>query len=277
MQSSTPTRTATTRRYNNNHNNNNNNNNTKAHIMTMTRATIACNKTMTVRGASGSIFVSIALLLLVAFSGNMKVVSMAAAATVVGITAEETVNNTNTRTHLRHSAAGDSVTVADEAVTTAAMTLRTNTAATVAVVQSSPRAQLAQAKYLRFVANVLLDDEGGSGSGGNGANGGRGTDSSGSLGGLGGFGGGLGGSGNNLVPIKSAAAAAVAASISAKAFNDSLASEVLSTSSSESTAEWTTHMAFVIVKCFVIILIILAAILGNVLVIVSVCRHRKLR
>lgn len=37
------------------------------------------------------------------------------------------------------------------------------------------------------------------------------------------------------------------------------------------------HLTFVIVKCFIIGFIILAAILGNMLVIVSVMRHRKLR
>lgn len=42
-------------------------------------------------------------------------------------------------------------------------------------------------------------------------------------------------------------------------------------------AEGSTHLALVFVKCFVIGFIILAAILGNMLVIVSVMRHRKLR
>ncbi|KAL9893890.1 octopamine receptor beta-1R isoform X2 [Glossina fuscipes] len=37
------------------------------------------------------------------------------------------------------------------------------------------------------------------------------------------------------------------------------------------------HLTFVIVKCFIIGFIILAAILGNMLVIISVMRHRKLR
>ncbi|KAH8382084.1 hypothetical protein KR009_001747 [Drosophila setifemur] len=46
---------------------------------------------------------------------------------------------------------------------------------------------------------------------------------------------------------------------------------------SEDNAEGSTHLALVFVKCFVIGFIILAAILGNMLVIVSVMRHRKLR
>ncbi|KAL7727323.1 hypothetical protein ACLKA6_008607 [Drosophila palustris] len=41
--------------------------------------------------------------------------------------------------------------------------------------------------------------------------------------------------------------------------------------------EGSAHLTFVIVKCFIIGFIILAAILGNMLVIVSVMRHRKLR
>lgn len=42
-------------------------------------------------------------------------------------------------------------------------------------------------------------------------------------------------------------------------------------------ADGSTHVTLVFVKCFVIGFIILAAILGNMLVIVSVMRHRKLR
>ncbi|KAH8306280.1 hypothetical protein KR018_005879 [Drosophila ironensis] len=45
----------------------------------------------------------------------------------------------------------------------------------------------------------------------------------------------------------------------------------------EEDAEGATHLTLVFVKCFVIGFIILAAILGNMLVIVSVMRHRKLR
>jgi len=42
-------------------------------------------------------------------------------------------------------------------------------------------------------------------------------------------------------------------------------------------ADGSSHLALVFVKCFIIGFIILAAILGNMLVIVSVMRHRKLR
>lgn len=49
-----------------------------------------------------------------------------------------------------------------------------------------------------------------------------------------------------------------------------------STATAEGEAD-SAHLTFVIVKCFIIGFIILAAILGNMLVIVSVMRHRKLR
>ncbi|XP_034488357.1 octopamine receptor beta-1R [Drosophila innubila] len=50
-----------------------------------------------------------------------------------------------------------------------------------------------------------------------------------------------------------------------------------STTAAAADEEGSAHLTFVIVKCFIIGFIILAAILGNMLVIVSVMRHRKLR
>ncbi|XP_049303900.1 octopamine receptor beta-1R [Bactrocera dorsalis] len=212
--------------------------------------------TITVMAAANTktvVLLAVAMLVLfVAFSGN--VAGVAAAATAASNTNDE---------HLRIIAGADS---GEATATKAAITLAKHIGITgpVVVVTSTPPLQDDQPMYLGFIASVLLNDEDGNGSGG-----GKGTDSRAGLGSANG--------GGNLVPIKSAVAAA--ASAAAKAFNDSLASAVTSTSTaaSASTPEWSTHLAFVIFKCCVIILIILAAILGNVLVIVSVMRHRKLR
>ncbi|XP_039957359.1 octopamine receptor beta-1R isoform X1 [Bactrocera tryoni] len=211
--------------------------------------------TITVMAATNTktvVLLAVAMLVLfVAFSGNVAGVAAAAAA----------ASNTNDE-HLRIIAGADS---GEATATKAAITLEKHIGITapVVVVTSTPPLQGDQPMYLGFMASVLLNDEDGNGSGG-----GKGTDSRAGLGSANG--------GGNLVPIKSAVAAAATA---AKAFNDSLASAVTATSTaaSASTPEWSTHLAFVIFKCCVIILIILAAILGNVLVIVSVMRHRKLR
>ncbi|XP_054726415.1 octopamine receptor beta-1R [Anastrepha obliqua] len=231
----------------------------KESIITMATAALTAataSSAVVVRTATTTIVVLIAALF-VAFSGTL-----AAAAP----------SNTSV-SHLRAVTVGDSI---GEAATMAATIMEKHTIPTTKSVNSSLGVAAAhptstsvvkanQPKYLSFVGNVLLNGEGGNGSG-------KGTDSS-------GIGGALGSSssGSNLVPIKSAAA--IAASVTAKTFNDSLASAVVSTSASTSpsTSEMSLHLAFVIIKCFIIVLIILAAILGNVLVIVSVMRHRKLR
>lgn len=197
------------------------------------------------------------LVLPLAFSGNVAGVAAATAAAASNMKDK----------HLGIIAGVDSV---EEAATKTEIALEkyvgiTGTlAVAVAVATPTPHLQSDQPQYLSFMASVLLNDEGGNGSAG-----GKGTDNRARLGSE--------NSGSNLVPIKSAVR--VAASAVAKAFNDSLASAVTSTSTvvSASTSEWSTHLAFVIFKCCVIVLIILAAILGNVLVIVSVMRHRKLR
>ncbi|XP_054082005.1 octopamine receptor beta-1R isoform X2 [Zeugodacus cucurbitae] len=231
---------------------NNNSANVTASAITVTAATNSATAYNNTRTATKSlVLVAVVMLVLpVAFSGN-----------VVGVAAAAAANDE----HLRIIAGADSV---KDAATKAAITLEKHIAimgtGTGAVAAQTPPLQGDQPKYLSFMASVLLNDEGGNGSGG-----GKGTDSRAGLG--------SGNSGSNLVPIKSAVA--VDTSAAAKALNDSLASAVTSTSTaaSASTSEWSTHLAFVIFKCCVIILIILAAILGNVLVIVSVMRHRKLR
>lgn len=211
--------------------------------------------TITVMAATNTktlVLFTVAMFVLpVAFSGNVAAVAAAAAA----------VSNMNDE-YLRIIGADSG----EETATKAAITLEKHIGniAPVVVATPTPPLQGDQPKYLSFMASVLLNDEGGNGSGG-----GKGTDSRSGLGSV--------NSGGNLVPIKSAVTAA--GSAAAKAFNDSLASAVTSTltTASASTPEWSTHLAFVIFKCCIIILIILAAILGNVLVIVSVMRHRKLR
>ncbi|XP_017849616.1 octopamine receptor beta-1R [Drosophila busckii] len=95
-----------------------------------------------------------------------------------------------------------------------------------------------QASYLNFVADGLVNmDETMSGGGGSGS-----------------------GSGSSLA-------------LSIAAANGSTSTTGATAGSDAGSA----HLTFVIVKCFIIGFIILAAILGNMLVIVSVMRHRKLR
>lgn len=55
------------------------------------------------------------------------------------------------------------------------------------------------------------------------------------------------------------------------------AQDIQASEGSTDDADGSSHLALVFVKCFIIGFIILAAILGNMLVIVSVMRHRKLR
>ncbi|KAH8360085.1 hypothetical protein KR093_010646 [Drosophila rubida] len=88
------------------------------------------------------------------------------------------------------------------------------------------------ANYLNFVADGLIDVDGGS----------------------------------NSLPLDSLG-------IGAGQAQDSNGSSTAATAAEAGSA----HLTFVIVKCFIIGFIILAAILGNMLVIVSVMRHRKLR
>ncbi|XP_030370157.1 octopamine receptor beta-1R [Scaptodrosophila lebanonensis] len=101
-----------------------------------------------------------------------------------------------------------------------------------------PLLEATHARYLNFVADGLIDD---------------------------GSGGGVGGVGSSSVPIEDTLASAGAVGINESA---AVGSDDINGSA---------HLTFVIVKCFIIGFIILAAILGNMLVIVSVMRHRKLR
>lgn len=119
-------------------------------------------------------------------------------------------------------------------------------------------------KYLNFVANGLLDTSGviGDSSGGN--------EEALSISGFGSMG--ASGSGGSMGGVGSSE------SVTSVAEVDSGANGVVDGSFSvpiDALSE--SHLTFVIVKCFIIGFIILAAILGNMLVIVSVMRHRKLR
>ncbi|XP_037817511.1 octopamine receptor beta-1R isoform X1 [Lucilia sericata] len=132
--------------------------------------------------------------------------------------------------------------------------------------------QDANTKYLNFVANGLLDTSGVVGGEGIVGGGGGGlSDDAFSISGFGSMGasggGGVVGVGSGE-SITSVADASVSGGIDGSGGGSiSVPIDALNES----------HLIFVIVKCFIIIFIILAAILGNMLVIVSVMRHRKLR
>ncbi|XP_067618708.1 octopamine receptor beta-1R-like isoform X1 [Eurosta solidaginis] len=204
--------------------------------------------------------------LFVVFSKMAMAVTMTTAASALG--------NVNITNHLSKAAGEDADD--DDDVEEAPITSTTISASTFLRIfdaHSMPTAastEVNQPKYLGFLANVLLEDgkenvsaaqRTQSNGNGNGVN----LESSSSS------------DGGNLVPIKSASALAV--SVAAKIINDSIISTVTSTSASTlpQKSEISSHLAFVIIKCFIIVFIILAAILGNMLVIVSVMRHRKLR
>ncbi|XP_068152479.1 octopamine receptor beta-1R [Drosophila tropicalis] len=104
------------------------------------------------------------------------------------------------------------------------------------------------ARYLNFIAEGLIDDGAGGPGSGSGISGSAVGGSS---------------SGSSAVPIEDVVAGTGQdMNVSAATADDD---------------DGNTHLTFVIVKCFIIGFIILAAILGNMLVIVSVMRHRKLR
>ncbi|XP_017145429.1 octopamine receptor beta-1R isoform X1 [Drosophila miranda] len=103
-------------------------------------------------------------------------------------------------------------------------------------------ASASHARYLNFIADGLVDDgAGSSGSGGSGSS--------------------ISSSSVTIEDVVSGRGQDINASAAA----------------ADDDAEGSTHLTFVFVKCFIIGFIILAAILGNMLVIVSVMRHRKLR
>ncbi|KAM7363508.1 octopamine beta1 receptor isoform 2-T2 [Cochliomyia hominivorax] len=144
--------------------------------------------------------------------------------------------------------------------------------------------QDANSKYLNFVANGLLDTA--SGVVGAGASGGGGSSvgvnddafSISGFGSMGASGSGGGGGGGTVIVGSGETVTSVATDASgAGVVVDGSGADGGSSISVPIDALSESHLTFVIVKCFIIGFIILAAILGNMLVIVSVMRHRKLR
>lgn len=147
--------------------------------------------------------------------------------------------------------------------------------------------QDANSKYLNFVANGLLDTGGIVGGGSSGSLSGVNDEDAFSISGFGSMGAsgssstGGGSTGGDVIVSGVGSAESVtsaATDTSGVALDGSGAGDDGGSSISvpiDALSE--SHLTFVIVKCFIIGFIILAAILGNMLVIVSVMRHRKLR